>query len=149
MVKKTGYTDIQKEALDLYLQNHTMTEIGTRVKKTRQTIQNWINKFNWGKQRNHLRNETIKKAHESNEEAKQRLIGVYKDIVDEGKNQMVQGETNISVGDVVRAGEAESRLRGLDILKVEGKIETQLTAMDMLDVAKEAKEMREKRKKAK
>jgi len=146
MVKQSGYSNEQERALDLYLQNHTLTEIGSQVKKTRQTILNWIKKFNWDEQRETLRKESVKKKHESNEEAKQRLIKVYKNIVTKGHNQMVNGDINVSLGDVVRAGEAESKLRGLDVLKIEGKIETQLTAIDMVEVAKEAKEMREKLK---
>ena len=145
-MSKTGYNIFQKEALDMYFQNHSNNEIAKQVKKNRHTIENWIKKFGWEEQRNEFRKETAKKANESAEEKRGRITKFLRNIQTKAHKQMLDGDTKVTLGDAIRAAESEARLEGLDVIKIEGKIETQLTAMDMVEVAKEAKEMREKLK---
>jgi len=114
MVKKTGYTIEQQLALELYIQNHTKTEIGKRTGKTRQTIVHWIDKFNWNKKKEKFRKKLIEKNLESNEEAKKRLIEVYRHIVTKGHEQITSNEINISLRDIIMAGQAEAKLRVLE-----------------------------------
>jgi len=147
MVKKTGYSIEQELALELYLQNHTLIEIGKRVGKTRHTIVNWVEKFKWDERKEKFRENLIKKTLESNEEAKDRLIKFYKNIVDKGYEQMINEGYKISIKEMILAGRAEAKLRGLEITKIEPIEERQAQPMIMQIVRPDGTEIDEPFKK--
>jgi len=138
MVKKIPLTNAKIEALSMYLQGIKEIEIAKQLGKNRHTISNWKQKYNWDEHFRKLEEETRAKNIETNEDRKDRILKIYRAIQVTFVKSLQEGKAEINALDAVRAMQAETRLMGLDIQKIE--IPGEDGPVDWIRVLKEAEE---------
>ena len=112
-------TEAKIEALSMFLQGVTEKEISKQLRKNKNTITAWKKKYNWENHAQKLEEETRKKTFESNEDRKNRLLKICVAVQMAFVKALQEGNVKISAMDAIRAMEAETRLCGLDIQKME------------------------------
>ncbi len=119
MASKIPLTNAKIEALMMHLQGIKQEVIAKEMKKTRQTIGNWKRKYNWDEHVRKLEEETRLKAFETNEQRKDRILKIHRAIQVTFAKELSQGKAEINAMTAIRSMEAESRLTGLDIQRIQ------------------------------
>jgi len=139
MVKKPA-AQVKIEALTMFLQGIPLQNIAKEMGKHRKTISNWRDKFGWEERKKEMEDREVKLQSESNIERKRRLLKLATAI--QGKFVREMETADIKPTDAIKAMEFESKISGLDILRIENI--SGISDQEAIKAAQEAKEEDEK-----
>ena len=135
---------IEREALRLYLEGVSCSQIARSLETSRQTIMSWVIKGGWKIKRDKLRANTEQKTVDKISEIKDRHVKIAKAIQAQMIKNLQDGNLKVSTTDGLKAMEHEAKIIIPENFGNQTIINNDLSSDKLNDIIKKAESKRKK-----